>query len=69
MGVSFAFLKINIWLAIGIIGIITFFISMAGVKIGGAFGAKYRSKAGILGGIILILIGFKILLEHLGILG
>lgn len=61
--------NVNIWMAITLIGICTCLFSMAGVKIGNVFGNKYETKAQIAGGIILILIGFKILLEHLGILG
>ena len=68
VGVSFAFLKVNIWLAILLIGCTTFGFGVAGVKIGQVFGAKFRGKAEAAGGIILILIGLKILLEHLGIL-
>lgn len=68
VGVTFAFLKVNIVTAILIISITTFIISMGGVKIGNIFGSKYKSKAEIAGGIILILMGLKILLEHLGIL-
>ena len=51
-----------------LIGVITFLISAAGVKIGSLFGLRYRAKAEICGGVILILLGFKILLEHLGVL-
>ena len=68
VGVTFAFLKVNIILAVLLIGIITFIISMVGVKIGNVFGDKYEKKAGFAGGLILILLGLKILLEHLGIL-
>lgn len=68
VGVSFAFLKVNIWVAILIIGCTTFVFGAAGVKIGTVFGAKYRSAAETVGGIILILIGVKILLEHLGVI-
>ena len=68
VGVSFAFLKVNILLAVCFIGVTTFFFSFAGVKIGNVFGSKFKSKAELFGGIILILIGVKILLEHLGIL-
>ena len=68
VGITFAFLKVNIWLAISLIGIITFIISIAGVKIGNIFGDKYEKKAEFAGGLILILLGVKILLEHLGIL-
>lgn len=65
VGVSFAFLKMNIWTNALIIGCTTFIISIAGVKIGNVFGLKYKSKSEMAGGIILILIGLKILIEHL----
>lgn len=68
IGITFAFLKVNIWLAITLIGTITFVISVSGVKIGNIFGDKYEKKAELAGGIILILLGVKILLEHLNIL-
>ena len=69
VGVSYGILpNVNIWVAISSIGIITFLFCVLGVKIGNIFGAKYKSKAELIGGIILILIGLKILLEHLGIL-
>lgn len=68
VGITFAFLKVNLWLAISLIGIITFTISVAGVKIGNVFGCKYEKKAELVGGLILILLGIKILLEHLGVL-
>ena len=68
VGVSFAFLKVDIVWSVVLIGCITLVISMAGVKIGNIFGIKYRSKAELAGGIILILIGLKILLEHLGVI-
>lgn len=68
VGVTFAFLKVAILPAICFIGAVTFVCSAAGVKIGSVFGMKYKSKAEICGGIILILIGIKILLEGLGIL-
>ncbi len=68
VGVTFAFLGINILSSIAIIGATTFAISAVGVKIGNIFGAKYKSKAELAGGIILILMGLKILLEHLGYL-
>lgn len=68
VGITFAFLKVNILLAISLIGIITFIISVVGVKIGNVFGDKYEKKAEFAGGIILILLGTKILLEHLNIL-
>ena len=69
VGITFAFLEIPIVQAIAIIGTTTFIISIAGVYIGNFFGNKYKNKAEIVGGVILILIGLKILLEHLGILG
>lgn len=68
VGVTFAFLRVNLLLAITIIGVVTFAISICGVKIGNVFGDKYESKAEIAGGVILILLGIKILLEHLGII-
>ena len=69
IGITFAFLKVNIIPAVCFIGIVTFIISFAGVKIGNVFGARYKNKAEIVGGSILILLGLKILLEHLGFLG
>lgn len=68
VGITFAFLKVNVLLAISLIGIITFVISTIGVKIGNIFGNKYEKKAEFIGGLILILLGIKILLEHLNIL-
>lgn len=68
VGVTFAFLRVHIVPAVLFIGIVTFCFSAAGIKIGNVFGAKFRSKAEIAGGVILILIGAKILLEHLGML-
>lgn len=68
VGITFAFLKVDIVVAISLIGIITLFISFIGILIGNKFGLHYKEKAEIAGGIILILIGLKILLEHLGIL-
>ena len=65
VGVSFAFLGVNIWWAIAVIGVVTMLISMFGLKVGNIFGCKYKSKAEIAGGVILILIGLKILLEHM----
>ena len=69
IGITFAFLKVNIIPAVCFIGIVTFIISFAGVKIGNVFGARYKNKAEIVGGVMLILLGLKILLEHLGFLG
>lgn len=68
VGVTFAFLKADIIPAVSLIGIVTFLFSAAGVKIGSIFGMKYKSKAEICGGAMLILIGVKILLNGLGIL-
>jgi putative Mn2+ efflux pump MntP len=68
VGVSFAFLQVKIVPAVIFIGLITFVISMAGVKIGNVFGTKFKSQAQFTGGIILVLIGLKILLEHIGII-
>ncbi len=60
--------KTNIWLSIAVIGGVTFAFSAAGVKLGSVFGEKYEKKARVAGGVILILLGLKILLEHLGVL-
>jgi len=69
VGVTFAFLDVtNIWAAVLFIGAITFFLSFTGVKVGSVFGARFKSSAERVGGIILMLMGIKILLEHLGIL-
>lgn len=65
VGVFFAFLKVDILPAVFFIGIVTFVISMTGVKLGNVLGVKFKSKAEVAGGVILILIGLKILLEHL----
>lgn len=65
MGVTFAFLSVNIFRAITVIGICTFLFSFAGVKIGTVFGDKYEKKAERAGGIILVALGAKILIEHL----
>ncbi len=67
VGVTFAFLKVQIVPAVSFIGIVTFIISAIGVKIGSLFGTKYKSKAELFGGIVLILIGLKILLEGIGV--
>lgn len=67
VGITFAFLSVRIVPAVSFIGIITFTLSAIGVKIGNVFGSKYKSKAEIAGGIILIGMGIKILLEHLGV--
>lgn len=68
VGVPFAFLKVKIIPAVSLIGVITFVCSVIGVKIGSIFGCRYRSRAELCGGIILILIGIKTLLGGLGIL-
>lgn len=72
VGVSFAMGEagegMNIFAAVAMIGVITCLLSMIGVKMGSIFGAKYEKKAEILGGVILILLGVKILLEHFGVL-
>jgi putative Mn2+ efflux pump MntP len=68
VGVSFACIQVELWSSVLIIGITTFLFSVLGVKIGNVFGSKYEKSASIIGGIILILIGLKILLEHLGII-
>ncbi len=68
IGITFAFLQVSIGPAVAFIGCTTFILAFAGVCIGKVFGARYKSKAEFFGGVILILIGLKILLEHLGIL-
>lgn len=68
IGVSFAFLSVDIIPAVSTIGICTFILSAIGVRLGSSFGAMFKGKAEIAGGAILILIGLKILLEHLGVL-
>ena len=68
VGITFAFLNVPILAAVAFIGVVTFVISALGVKIGNLFGARYKSKAEIFGGAVLILIGAKILLEHLELL-
>ena len=65
VGVTFAFLDVAIVPAVSIIGVTTFIFSVAGVKIGNVFGAKYKSKAELVGGIVLVAMGIKILIEHL----
>lgn len=66
VGVTFAFLETKIIPAVSLIGVTTCILSIAGVKIGNIFGVKYKARAELAGGIILILLGSKILLEHLG---
>ena len=65
VGITFAFFQVNIFMAILITGLTTFCISTAGVKVGNAFGAKYKSKAEFIGGAVLVILGIKILIEHL----
>ena len=65
VGVTFAFLSVRILPAISLIGLTTFVCSAAGVKIGNLFGLKYKSRAELFGGVVLIAIGLKILIEHL----
>lgn len=70
VGISLAMAgSVNIWAAVALIGVFTFGMSAAGVQIGNVFGSRFEKKAQIAGGLILILLGVKILLEHLGILG
>ena len=68
VGVTFAFLETPILSAVSLIGVTTFCISVAGVAVGCWFGARYKQRAEITGGVILVLLGCKILLEHLGLL-
>ena len=68
VGVTFAFLQVQILPAVTFIGVITFTLSTLGVKVGNIFGCRFKSKAELAGGIILIIMGTKILLEHLGVL-
>lgn len=68
VGVTFAFLRVEIVPAVCFIGGVTFCFGVAGIKIGNVFGSRYRSKSELIGGIILVLMAFKILFEHLGIL-
>ena len=65
VGVSFAFLSVDLWKSVAVIGITTFLFSFAGVRIGNIFGSRYSKVAEITGGVILILLGCKILVEHL----
>lgn len=68
VGITFAFLEVQILPAAGLIGVTTFLLSFVGIYIGNAFGTRYKSRAELAGGIILVVIGVKILLEHLGII-
>ena len=65
---TFAFLSVRIVPAVSFIGVVTFVCSAAGIKIGSIFGEKYKSRAELMGGVILILIGLKILLDGIGVL-
>lgn len=70
VGISLAMAgNVNIWIAIMLIGVITFMLSAIGVRVGNIFGSRYEKTAQALGGFILILLGLKILLEHLGVIG
>lgn len=69
IGITFAFLQYPIVEAISIIGVVTFFISIGGVYVGNFFGSKYKNKAEFAGGLILVILGLRILLSHLGIIG
>jgi len=66
VGITFAFLKVNVYSAVLSIGVITLVLSMLAVKVGNLFGAKFKSKAELAGGVMLVLMGIKILLEHTG---
>ena len=68
VGITFAFLQVSILPAVATIGLITFALSFAGVVVGNRFGTRFQKKAEIAGGVVLVLIGLKILLEHLGLL-
>ena len=67
--VTFAFLGVDILPAVCFIGCTTFVLSAVGVKVGSVFGARFQSRAELFGGVVLIAMGVKILLEHLGVLG
>ena len=69
VGVTFAFLQVQILPAVSFIGVVTFIFSAVGIKIGSLFGTKYRSKAELFGGIVLVIIGLKILFEGIGVFG
>lgn len=68
VGITFAFLQVNIYWAIALIGVTTFVLSAIGVKAGGIVGERGKSRAELAGGIVLILMGCKILVEHLGLI-
>ena len=65
VGITFAFFNVSLLLSVSMIGIITFIICVIGVKVGNVFGEKYKSKAELAGGLILIVMGAKILIDHL----
>ncbi|WP_375407338.1 manganese efflux pump MntP family protein [uncultured Amnibacterium sp.] len=67
VGISFAFLDVNIWLAVGLVGVTTLVLSVAAVFIGQRVGARFKKPAELAGGIVLIFIGVQVLLEHLGV--
>ena len=69
MGVTFAFLRVDIVPAVLLIGATTFVLSAVGLKVGNVFCAKYKARAELFGGVVLVLMGLKILLEHLGVFG
>ena len=69
VGVTFAFLSVPIGPAVGFIGAVTMVLSAIGVKMGSVLGAKFQTKAEIFGGVVLIVMGTKILLEHLNVIG
>ena len=68
VGVSFAFMKVNIWFSVIVISVVTGAFSAAGLYIGRVFGARWQKPAQIAGGVVLILLGIKVLLEHLGVI-
>ncbi len=68
VGVTFAFLGVNVMAAVVVIGVTTFILSFVGVVVGNRFGARFEKPATVAGGVVLVLIGLKILLEHLGVI-
>lgn len=68
VGVTFAFLGVNVMAAVVVIGVTTFALSFVGVVVGNRFGARFEKPATVAGGVVLVLIGLKILLEHLGVI-
>lgn len=67
-GISLAALSVNIWLSISFIGAITFCLTLVGVKVGNLFGTRYQRPATIAGGAVLVIIGLRVLLQHLGVI-